>query len=173
MTNKPMLSVEREFLESLAEYVADSPNAVIRARSVQLRALLDAPAYPNRLCHIDYTAHPYICGCLKGDEEAQRRFDEHQAKATQHRGEPVAIPRTSGIGRDADHPKALVLYLAKVPDDNDIRAIQNALRQPAEQPAPVVTVAKLTQAVHDVAGFPGVTGYQLRELADRLNGGKP
>lgn len=55
----------------------------------ELRALLDAPAYPNRLCHIDYTAHPYICWCLKWDEEAQRRFDEHQAKAAQPQGEPV------------------------------------------------------------------------------------
>lgn len=33
--------------------------------------------YPNRLCHIDYTAHPYLCGCLKGDEEAQKIYDDH------------------------------------------------------------------------------------------------
>ena len=36
-----------------------------------------AARYPNRLCHIDYTAHPHRCGCLKGDDEAQRRYDEH------------------------------------------------------------------------------------------------
>lgn len=34
--------------------------------------------YPDRLCHIDYTAHPHRCGCLSGDDEAQRRFDEYQ-----------------------------------------------------------------------------------------------
>ncbi|MFJ2427516.1 hypothetical protein [Pseudomonas sp. NPDC087804] len=34
--------------------------------------------YPDRLCRLDYAAHPYRCGCLSGDEEAQRRFDEHQ-----------------------------------------------------------------------------------------------
>ncbi|AXJ04846.1 hypothetical protein CFN16_12175 [Pseudomonas fluorescens] len=34
--------------------------------------------YPDRLCHIDYTVHPHRCGCLSGDEEAQRRFDEYQ-----------------------------------------------------------------------------------------------
>ncbi|SDJ40472.1 hypothetical protein [Pseudomonas abietaniphila] len=34
--------------------------------------------HPDRLCHIDYAAHPYHCGCLKGDAEAQRRFDEYQ-----------------------------------------------------------------------------------------------
>ena len=88
MTNKPMLSVERELLESFAAYVADSPNAVMRARVAQLRALLDRPAYPDRLCHADKNAHPYICGCLKGDAEAQRRFDEHHSKAAQHQGEP-------------------------------------------------------------------------------------
>lgn len=33
--------------------------------------------YPNRLCHIDYTAHPYRCGCLRGDEEAQKIYDDH------------------------------------------------------------------------------------------------
>lgn len=39
----------------------------------------DAPVaqYPNRLCHIDHGAHPYRCGCLKGDKEAQRIYDEH------------------------------------------------------------------------------------------------
>ena len=36
--------------------------------------------YPNRLCHIDYTAHPYKCGCLKGDDEAQRIYFEHFKK---------------------------------------------------------------------------------------------
>jgi len=35
-------------------------------------------SYPDRLCHIDYTAHPHRCGCLSGDDEAQRRFDEYQ-----------------------------------------------------------------------------------------------
>lgn len=37
----------------------------------------------------------------------------------------------------------------------------------------VVTLPKLMQAVHDVEGFPGVTGVQLAELAARLNGIKP
>ena len=42
----------------------------------------------------------------------------------------------------------------------------------AENTAPVVTVAKLIQAIHGVEGFPGVAGDQLRELAARLNGVK-
>ncbi|MEI7050637.1 hypothetical protein WCL09_09620 [Pseudomonas koreensis] len=34
--------------------------------------------YPDRLCHVDYTAHPYRCGCLSGDEETQQRYDEYR-----------------------------------------------------------------------------------------------
>jgi outer membrane murein-binding lipoprotein Lpp len=37
--------------------------------------------YPDRLCHIDYTSHPHRCGCLSGDDEAHRRFDEYQSDA--------------------------------------------------------------------------------------------
>lgn len=40
-----------------------------------------AAPYPNRLCHIDYTAHPYRCGCLRGDDESQRIYDEHVRSA--------------------------------------------------------------------------------------------
>ncbi|MDG9889692.1 hypothetical protein [Pseudomonas juntendi] len=52
-----------------------------------------APAtqYPNRLCHIDYTTHPYQCGCLKGDEEAQRRYDEHLGRTTAEPSAPVGL----------------------------------------------------------------------------------
>lgn len=47
--------------------------------------------YPNRLCHIDYTAHPYQCGCLKGDEESQRRYDEQVGRATAEPRPPVEL----------------------------------------------------------------------------------
>ncbi|WP_205884621.1 hypothetical protein [Pseudomonas putida] len=42
-----------------------------------------APAaqYPNRLCHIDYRTHPYLCGCLRGDEEAQKIYDDRMRSA--------------------------------------------------------------------------------------------
>lgn len=39
------------------------------------------------------------------------------------------VPEVSGIGRDADHPRALVLYLRAEPTDDDIRAVQEALRR--------------------------------------------
>lgn len=84
---RPLLAM---ILNALDRDAADGKSARGEMAS-ELRALLDVPAYPNRLCHIDYTAHPYICGCLKGDEEAQRRFDEHQGKSAKPQGKPVAI----------------------------------------------------------------------------------
>ncbi|WP_434728596.1 hypothetical protein [Pseudomonas soli] len=95
-SNKEMVSVPRELTQMAADAIddllADGVSAVSAAAWVdipqKLRALLPKPAeqhqsepvapYPNRLCHIDYTAHPYRCGCLKGDEEAQRIYDEHR-----------------------------------------------------------------------------------------------
>lgn len=46
-TNQTIDGVSRGLLASFAEYVADSPNAVMRARAKELRALLDAPADPK------------------------------------------------------------------------------------------------------------------------------
>ena len=42
-TNQTIDGVPRELLEAFAAYVADSPNAIMRARAKELRALLDAP----------------------------------------------------------------------------------------------------------------------------------
>ena len=44
-------------------------------------------SYPDRLCDIDYTAHPHRCGCLSGDDEAQRRFDEYRRDIKQAKAE--------------------------------------------------------------------------------------
>lgn len=50
-----------------------------------------AASYPNRLCHIDYAAHPYQCGCLRGDEESQRIYDEHCRASSAEPSEPVEL----------------------------------------------------------------------------------
>ena len=42
-----------------------------------------------------------------------------------------------------------------------------------EQPIPIVTPANLMQAIHGIAGFPGVTGEQLQELAASFTAVKP
>ncbi|HFQ2795023.1 TPA: hypothetical protein ACHQHX_006061 [Pseudomonas aeruginosa] len=39
-----------------------------------------------------------------------------------------SVPEITGIGRDAEHPRAVVLYLRNEPSDEDMRAIQNFLR---------------------------------------------
>lgn len=90
--NQTIDGVPREKIQRAIYCILNGTDTIAEAVELagELRALLDAPAYPNRLCHIDYTAHPYRCGCLKGDEEAQRRFDEHQGKSAQPQGEPVA-----------------------------------------------------------------------------------
>ena len=49
--------------------------------------------YPDRLCHIDYTAHPHRCGCLSGDDEAQRRFDEHERDIKKMQAEVESLHR--------------------------------------------------------------------------------
>ncbi|HBN8262150.1 TPA: hypothetical protein L3673_006145 [Pseudomonas aeruginosa] len=53
-----------------------------------------------------------------------------------------SVPEISGIGRDAEHPRAVVLYLRNEPSDEDMRAIQNFLR--------AISADVLTQAQHSV-----------------------
>ena len=70
--------------DDAAESLGDIAS-LLRHQAKDIEAALSASAEPsapvapdpNRLCHIGYTAHPHRCGCLKGDEEAQRRYDEH------------------------------------------------------------------------------------------------
>ncbi|OVZ31866.1 hypothetical protein CDO36_26040 [Pseudomonas aeruginosa] len=53
-----------------------------------------------------------------------------------------SVPEISGIGRDAEHPRAVVLYLRNEPSEEDMRAIQNFLR--------AISADVLTQAQHSV-----------------------
>ncbi|HHZ9089687.1 TPA: hypothetical protein ACWLYC_000762 [Pseudomonas aeruginosa] len=55
-----------------------------------------------------------------------------------------SVPEISGIGRDAEHPRAVVLYLRNEPSEEDMRAIQNFLR--------AISTDVLTQAQHS-AGY--------------------
>lgn len=60
MTNQTIDGVSRALLESFAAYVADSPNAVMRSRAAQLRALLDAPAVSPPLSIPDECPHMIV-----------------------------------------------------------------------------------------------------------------
>lgn len=154
MTNKPMLSVERELIQRIADHCKFWVNhpylEAIADVGVELRALLDKPAYPDRLCHTDKGAHPYICGCFKGDDEAQRRFDEHHSKAAQHQGEPAAKAKPVAklhaerlTGRDGE-------YGVTVEDSgwfNTCRLTGGIFNLYAEQPAPVAMALPFAEKV--------------------------
>jgi len=185
MTNKPMLSVERELLERVVDnrYREKENISIARHEALwELRALLDKPVVEGEVERMERR-------CKNAELALKVQTENCEAlKAAQHQGEPMPIPRIAGIGRDADHPRALVLYLGKVPDDYDIRAIQNALRKPVEQPAPVAVVItddqileamrqSLTDAdggyVFDTAKDDVIAaGRALLEVA-KLNGVKP
>ncbi|PZW76638.1 hypothetical protein DFS21_11090 [Pseudomonas sp. 2848] len=62
-------------VESIHIHACDGCRSQLPAHPEQHQG--EPAKHTNRLCHIDYTAHPYRCGCLKGDEEAQRIYDEH------------------------------------------------------------------------------------------------
>lgn len=49
--------------------------------------------------------------------------------------EARAWPDVAGIGRDSEHPRAVVLYLRHEPSDEHLRTIQEALRTRPAQPA--------------------------------------
>lgn len=79
---------DKKMTRARVDKAVDTADARLKDAAYELRRIADAlsasaepsaPAtkYPNRLCHIDYTAHPYRCGCLRGDEESQRIYDEH------------------------------------------------------------------------------------------------
>ncbi|MCC3679189.1 hypothetical protein LLE81_00060 [Staphylococcus epidermidis] len=68
-------------------------------------------------------------------EEKLRVYDQRivglgvlAMQSTQQLACSAVIPDVAGIGRDSGHPRAVVLYLRKEPNDDDIRAIQEALR---------------------------------------------
>ncbi|AYN12358.1 hypothetical protein [Pseudomonas putida] len=69
-------TLQREYWDEYAG-LDETRELIDAALSASQEPSTPAAPYPNRLCHIDYTAHPHRCGCLKGDEEAQRRYDEH------------------------------------------------------------------------------------------------
>lgn len=137
MTNKPMLSVDRELLESFAAYVADCPNAVMRARVAQLRAILGKPEYP-RVSIVK--AHAPTCACVVGDS------GQCDCGAVVD-GVAVEVKQAAPTQRDrfeVQCAKRMVLPVENVTamrdgDTYTVHAVASHYRtfQAAEQPAPV------------------------------------
>ncbi|WP_332730358.1 hypothetical protein [Pseudomonas sp. ESBL2] len=76
MLRKLKETLQREYWDEYAG-LDETRELIDAALSASQEPSTPAAPYPNRLCHIDYTAHPHRCGCLKGDEESQRIYDEH------------------------------------------------------------------------------------------------
>lgn len=85
--------LRQQLAEDISLRVAGKIEAAL---STSAEPIAPAAPYPNRLCHIDYTAHPYQCGCLKGDEESQRIHDEHFGRATVEPSAPVELATSQG-----------------------------------------------------------------------------
>ncbi|MCL8047417.1 hypothetical protein M8864_32490 [Pseudomonas aeruginosa] len=90
-----------------------------------------------------------------------------------------SVPEISGIGRDAEHPRAVVLYLRNEPSEEDMRAIQNFLRaMPADVPAKTqhsvqegyaLVPVRETEAMHDAVMallYKGVARTDTQKLLD-------
>lgn len=76
--NQTIDGAPRGLLEAFAAYVADSPNAIMRARAKELRALLDAPCPPAK------------CRCAPLCYLSDNSCPVNGKPAAQPHGEPVA-----------------------------------------------------------------------------------
>lgn len=104
----------------------------------RIRGLVDKfESAVKKYCHAKWVDKP-----MRRQEMLTARMDVLRAFALVA-GAPKSdakawrVPEVSGIGRDAEHPRAVVLYLRKEPTDDDMRAIQDGLRSLAAAPQPV------------------------------------
>lgn len=82
----------------------------------------------------DYAS--FLAGFKAGRDALRAEQAALKAPATaQDEREARAWPDVAGIGRDSEHPRAVVLYLRHEPSDEHLRTIQEALRTRPAQPA--------------------------------------
>ena len=98
-------------------------------------------------------------------------------QASWQRTQSAGVPDFAGIGRDAGHPRAVVLYLRAEPTDDDLRAIQEALRfaaapaQPAAQGE--LSAEVIAAAIRSVPAWSEISADLLAwEIFDYLYPGK-
>ncbi|CRM05353.1 hypothetical protein [Pseudomonas sp. 28 E 9] len=148
-----------ELLAAFATYVADSPNAIMRARAKELRTLLDAPTDPtsalNRAWQAGYDTGYYA------------KNPAHERPAAQPQGEPVAR-----------HPDAIIEgVMTSVGITHAIYASTVSLKHGdqvklyAEQPAPVVSVPERLVMTDGLHSYEYVTGHN--DAIGKMLGVKP
>lgn len=170
MTNKPMLSVDRELLERAASAIEKHHGSIQWVIASDLRAIIDKPV--NFL-----TPDCPDCACVQDGQ----CLCIPSKPAAQHQGEPVAYQ----IRRRTDREDSAwtkwqecsemerAMHSHEVGKYNRFGIMREIRALYAEHHAPVATIARLMEAVHAIPGFPGFTGTQLRQLAEYLNGMKP
>ncbi|MBK3510768.1 hypothetical protein [Pseudomonas sp. MF6747] len=141
-----------------------------------------------RIVGLYYPARCTKCGWLGSSADLT-----DEAECTRHEGDRLCLGYTEEV--DAVYLLGVVQAMAKVaaqpqgepvawichgPEGSGLAALQwSHLPTPpglvrkiglyAEQPALVATIALIVQAIHDIPEFPGITGIQIRQLAERLN----
>lgn len=167
MTNKPMLSVERELLERAV-------SAVIIARG---------PGSPTERDLCALLDNPSECRCKRyGKDNPHWPCPVHSEPAAQHQGVSNVSLCANAYSDMQRASKRLgqCISCGEPPEDDGVITHDPSctlcameMASYAEYPAPVATIAILMEAVHAIPGFPGVTGTQLRQLAEYLNGVNP
>lgn len=169
MTNKPMLSVERELLERAASAIEKHHGSLQWVIASDLRAIIDKPV--NFL-----TPDCPDCACVQDGQ----CLCIPSKPAAQHQGEPVAWRYKKSWEKKGwkicdKHPTDYGI-------DDECYEIQALY---AESPAPVAvvmpehTMRSVMDAIQQARGFPMLTSNQCHALAEslnyvaRLNGVKP
>ena len=186
MTNKPMLSVERELLDRVVDnrYREKENISIARHEALwELRALLDKPMEPSKFVGAaqywseNEQALRDVCrfGGLKG--LVYQVVRDRERTAAQHQGEPVAYRwRVVGL-REWTFSDCSVEFDARA---NDERFVAQALY--AEQPAPVAVDPEMLERFPEINfsnyGQDEVEAlqawsFEAYDAIARLNGVKP
>ena len=142
MTNKQMLSVQRELLESCWSALMQKGQVI---KALELRALIDKPEYP-RINIVK--AHTHTCACVVGDSgvcDCGAVIDGVGVEvkpAAQHQGEPVRWERMSKMDGGTWWPCA-----NKGEADDAVKCGWKVRPLFAEQPAPVAVALPFAEKV--------------------------
>lgn len=172
MTNKPMLSVERELLEEMLAAMKETHSLPAKYYGSTLgdrvRAILESQTEPLSIGTLHRDCDERIVFESSGEINIKDGMQVYAMPSAQHQVKPVYQLRNTKLGfmwRDADfeaYASAAKLL------DYERRVMYT------EQPAPVAhTMRSVMDAAQQARGFPVLTSNQCHALAEALNGVKP